>query len=381
MTLQRFNQLPRERVYPAVATLAAIEAETALRSVTRLYILSSATLAKPGGPVEAIARQLGTVCAGIGTALSEHTPLHAVIETAARLRAAEVDMIVAIGGGSVIDGAKAVKAAIAGGLDTVEAFAPFSAVNAAPAPVPTGGPTLIAVPTTLSAAEFSGTAGYTNPLSGLKEGLRAPHLAPAAVILDPDLALHTPLRLWTSSGVRAVDHAVETIFSPHAWTSLRAKAATGLAMLAEALRAAHADPADPSARSNAQQAVWLIGDCSAQLTMGASHGLGYLLGSIGHVPHGLTSCILLPTVVAWNTPMFPQAAQQVASALASDNAVDGLRSLIAALDLPTRISDCVADKNVLDAIAAYALNHPVVRVNPRPFADDAEVRALLERAW
>jgi maleylacetate reductase len=379
--MQRFNQLPRERVYPDASSLEAICAEMDLRGAQRVFIFSSATLERDNGPVQKLKDELGAQCAGVSTALSEHTPLAAVLEGSAAVQANEVDLIVAIGGGSVIDGAKAVKAAMAAKLESIRDFVPFSAASSNPIPMPTGGPPLIAIPTTLSAAEFSGTAGYTNPLSGLKEGVRAAHLAPSAVILDPDLALHTPLRLWTSSGIRAVDHAVEAIFNPGAWASLRAKAATGLTMLAEALRRAHADPTDRQARSDALQAVWLIGDCSPQVIMGASHGLGYLLGSLGGVPHGLTSCVLLPSVVAFNSETCPGAARQVAAALGVDDAANGLRALVSDLNLPTRISECVSDPAILERIATVALRHPVVRANPRPLADEAAILSLLKTAW
>jgi maleylacetate reductase len=379
--MQRFNQLPRERVYPDASALEAIRAEMDLRGARRVFIFSSATLARDDGPVAKLKDELGALCVGLNTGLSEHTPLEAVLAGAAAVRANGVDLIVAIGGGSVIDGAKAVKATMAAEIDSVDGFVPYSAASSNPMPMPAGGPSLIAIPTTLSAAEFSGTAGYTNPLSGLKEGVRAPHLAPSAVILDPDLALHTPIRLWTSSGIRAVDHAVETIFNLNAWASLRAKAATGLTMLADALRRAHADPTDRDARRDALQAVWLIGDCSPQLIMGASHGLGYLLGSLGGVPHGMTSCVLLPTVVAFNSETCPEPARQVADALRISDAAEGLRTLVAEFNLPTRISECVSDSAILDQIAAVALRHPVVRANPRPLADEATILLLLKTAW
>jgi maleylacetate reductase len=381
MTTPIFSQVPRDRVYPDSNVLWAIEAELDRRKVRRALILSSASLAGPGGPVRAIAEAIGPRCVGVGTMLREHTPLHGVIEAADVARAQGADALVAIGGGSVIDGTKVVKAALAANLTALEDFTQYSAVNVRALPAPEGGPPIIAVPTTLSAAEFTATGGYTNPLSGLKEGLRAPHLTPATVILDPDLACHTPLRLWNSSGLRSIDHAVETVFATGAWPALIAQAATGLTMLARALRDRSRHPDDRNFVRMAQQAVWLISDGPGQVPMGASHGLGYLLGSLGNVPHGMTSCVLLPAVIAWNTENFPIAGALVANALGADDAADGARALIVDLGLPTQIRDLGVAKGLLDDIASIALMHPVVRTNPRPFADGQAVRALLETAW
>ncbi|MBI1394318.1 MAG: iron-containing alcohol dehydrogenase [Alphaproteobacteria bacterium] len=381
MTLVCYRALPRERVYPDTPALEAVLAERDLAGGSRVLILSSATLAQPDGPVRKLEASLGEACAGVGTMLSEHTPLAAVLDARRLIEETSAELIVAIGGGSVIDGSKAVKAAIAANLYTFEDFARHSLATASPMPLPEGGPILMAIPTTLSAAEFTATAGYTNPLSGLKEGLRAPHLAPLSVALDPDLALATPLPLWTSSGMRAIDHAVETIFSPRVWPALQRQAATGLNMLARALRAAVDRPDDRFARRDGQQAVWLISDGPAQLTMGASHGLGYLLGTLGGVPHGLTSCVLLPETIRWNTQTCPQPAALVAEALGEKSAHDGIVSLLEDLGLPHRIGTLNVDKAILDSIAKHALTHPVVLANPRPFADREAVRALLERAW
>lgn len=376
-----FNHMPRDRIWIDADAADAIASELDRRGASRAIILCSATLNAPGGAGAAIIAALGDRVVGVFDGLSEHTPLAAVLAAAAQAKAADADILVAIGGGSVIDGAKVVKAALNAGLDTIAAFARHSMANPDSAPLPGGGLPLIAVATTLSAADFTCRAGYTNPLSGLKEGLHHLDLAPAAVILDPRLALHTPLRLWTSSGIRAVDHAVEGIFSPQSWPGLRAQAATGLQMLAQGLCASFADPVSIEARSQCQQGVWLVSDTCEQVRMGASHGLGYLLGTLGGVPHGITSCVLLPAVTAWNASECPDADALVARTLGAATASQGVAALVGGLGLPTRIRDLGVDKAVLDVIAGHAPRHPVVRNNPRSLADVAAVRALLETAW
>jgi maleylacetate reductase len=376
-----FNHMPRERIWIDARAIKAVGAELGRRGAARAMILVSATLNQPGAAGARLATSLGDRVVGVYDGLSEHTPLARVLEAAALATAAKADIIIAVGGGSVIDGAKVVKAACNAGLLSAEDFARHSMANPDARPLPGGGLALIAVPTTLSAAEFTCRAGYTNPLSGLKEGVHHPDLAPGSVVLDPELGLHTPVRLWTSSGIRAVDHAVEGIFSPQSWLGLRQQAAGGLSLLAQGLKESFADPASVPARSRCHQGVWQISDTCEQVRMGASHGLGYLLGTMGGVPHGMTSCVLLPSVAAFNAPACPEADALVAETLGAATAAEGLTALIGGLGLPTRIRELGIEKSVLDRIADYAPKHPVVRNNPRPLTDAASVRALLETAW
>lgn len=376
-----FNHMPRERIWIDANAVDAITSELDRRGVSRVVVMCSATLNQPEAAGAAIIAALGDRVVAVFDELSEHTPLASVLAASAFVKASDADSLIAIGGGSVIDGAKVVKAACNAGLQSAEDFARHSMANANAEPLPSGGLQLIAVPTTLSAAEFTCRAGYTNPLSGLKEGLHHLDLAPASVILDPNLALNTSIRLWTSSGIRAVDHAVEGIFSPQSWLGLRSQAAGGLKLLAQGLRDSFADPSSVSARSQCQQGVWQISDTCEQVRMGASHGLGYLLGTMGGVPHGMTSCVLLPWVAEWNASVCPEADALVAQTLGSRTAFEGIFALIDGLGLPTRIRDLGIDKAVLDRIADYAPKHPVVRNNPRSVFEPAAARALLETAW
>jgi maleylacetate reductase len=376
-----FNHMPRERIWIDADAVDAITSELDRRGLSRAAVLCSATLNQPGAEGAAIIAALGRRVVAIFDGLSEHTPLASVLAAADVVKSSQADILIAIGGGSVIDGGKVVKAACNAGLHSAEDFALYSMANANAEPLPSGGLPLMAVPTTLSAAEFTCRAGYTNPLSGLKEGLHHLDLAPTSVILDPELALNTSIRLWTSSGIRAVDHAVEGIFSPQSWLGLRSQAAGGLKLLAQGLRDSFVDPTSVSARSQCQQGVWQISDTCEQVRMGASHGLGYLLGTMGGVPHGMTSCVLLPWVAAWNASVGPEADALVAKTLGSRTASEGIFALIDGLGLPTRIRDLGIDKAVLDRIADYAPKHPVVRNNPRSVVEPAEARALLETAW
>ena len=159
----------------------------------------------------------------------------------------------------------------------------------------------ISVPTTIAGGEFSAIAGVTNARTKVKEMLRHALVMPRAVILDPAITVHTPEWLFLSTGIRAVDHCVEGMCSREAHPYADAQALHGLSMLAKALPRVKADAQDLEARMNCQIGTWLsTGPLASGVPMGASHGIGYVLGAVYGVPHGYTSCVMLPYVMRWN---------------------------------------------------------------------------------
>jgi alcohol dehydrogenase class IV len=121
-------------------------------------------------------------------------------------------------------------------------------------------------------------------------------------MLDPAITVHTPEWLWLSTGIRAVDHCVEGICSAEANPYADAQALHGLSLLTRGLPRVKADPADIEARLDCQIGSWLsMGPLASGVPMGASHGIGYVLGAAFDIPHGHTSCIM-PAVMRWNKP-------------------------------------------------------------------------------
>jgi hypothetical protein len=157
------------------------------------------------------------------------------------------------------------------------------------------------VPTTLSAGEFSAIAGVTDERHWVKELFQHARIIPRAVVMDPAVTVHTPEWLWLSTGIRAVDHCVEGICSGEANPYADAQALHGLALLCRGLPRVKADPGDLAARLDCQIGSWLsMEPLASGVPMGASHGIGYVLGAVFDVPHSHTSCIMLPAVMRWN---------------------------------------------------------------------------------
>lgn len=281
-------------------------------------IVSSATLYRDTAMVSGLEQTLKPHHLATFTKLSQHTPAAAVEELATLLRELRADAVVSVGGGSVIDGCKAALHSRGAG----------SAVH-------------LALPTTLSGAEFTATAGVTDAGTGQKRSVFDRRAAPRVVILDPEITLATPERLWLASGIRAVDHAVETVLSP-----IQDELCTHLAL--EALRHLRSDlpqcrrePEDLSARHRAQVAAWWAALGLASVPMGPSHSLGRLLGAPFEIPHGITSCVLLPAVISQIARSEPSRMAPLVSAFevaGPQEVADGCRALIAGLGLPTTLA-------------------------------------------
>jgi len=159
---------------------------------------------------------------------------------------------------------------------------------------------MIAVPTTLSAAEFNNQAGVTDAARRVKQSYLHPLAVPKAVILDPQATVATPMELLLSTGMRSMDHAVERWCATASLPLSDALSMHAMQMLASGLPKVQAAPQDLDARGDCQVAMWLsLLPHTAGVPFGASHGIGYILGGACGVPHGVTSCLMLPAVLEY----------------------------------------------------------------------------------
>src|SRR5712691_5838646 len=317
--------------------------EARRREAERVFLMASGTLNRTTDEIARVGRALGNRFAGLFDHMPPHTPRHAVVEAAAMARDAGADLIVTVGGGSVTDGAKAVQLCLANDIRSAEAIdalrpvaGPDGVLGAAPAMKPPAVPQ-ITVSTTLSAGEFSAIAGGTDEHTRVKELIRHPGIMPRAVVLDPAVTVHTPEWLFLSTGIRAVDHCVEGVCSGEANPYGDAQALHGLALLCRGLPRVKADAGDVAARLDCQLGSWLsMGPLAGGVPMGASHGIGYVLGAVFDIPHGHTSCIMLPAVMRWNKPVNAERQALIAAAMGhpGEDAGDVLDAFIRGLGMP-----------------------------------------------
>jgi maleylacetate reductase len=368
-----------EVVFGRPAAEAVVAQMDRLRAA-RAFLMVSGTLNRTTDEIEKIRNALGDRCAATFDAMPPHTPREAVIAAAEQARAANADLIVTVGGGSITDGAKAVQLCLANHVRTVDGIDRLRTVKGVVPAVTAPTVRQISVPTTIAGGEFSSAAGVTNQRTKVKEMLRHALTIPRAVILDPTITVHTPEWLFLSTGIRAVDHCVEGLCSREAHPYADAQSLKGLSMLAQALPRVKANPRDLDARMDCQIGTWLsMGALSAGVPMGASHGIGYVLGAVYDVPHGYTSCVMLPSVMRWNKSINADRQVLVSEAMGhpGKDAADVLDAFIRGLGLPRSLQDVRIGPEHFDRIAEAAMATPWVPRNPRKIDGPAQVREIL----
>ena len=368
---------------------AAVVASADHHGARRVFVVSTRSLAGlQAGPLQRIVAALGPRHAGTFAEVRAHSPREDVIAAAAAARAAGADLLVAVGGGSVIDATKAVQLCLWLGLDAPDAMEPYR--GGAPAELarriePPADPIrMVAVSTTLSASEFTSSAGVTESRSHAKQMFAHRLLVPREVVLDPAATLDTPDWLLYATGIRAVDHAVESYCSPLANPATEASSLQGLRLLHRSLPQIQADPRALRPRLDAQFGMWqAITAAASGAGTGASHGIGYVLGATFGVPHGHTSCVMLPAVLAWNAAVNADRQRALSEAMGAPDrpAAELVAALIAALGQPGSLRAVGLRRDDLDTVAERALGYAPVRANPRPIRSAADVREILELAW
>lgn len=373
----------QERVVHGKPAAEAVPAEIERIGAKRVLLLTTQSLTN-SRLIRGVASALGDRCVGRFAAIRAHSPREAVITGAALARELEADHLLAVGGGSVIDATKTMLLALwreVHDVDTLSTLAPKRGTGPM-APLDSDRMRMTAVPTTLSAAEFTSSAGISDVQRKVKLSFSHPRMTPIAVILDPAATLETPMELMLSTGMRAMDHAVER------WCSIRPHplgdglALQAMAMLAANLPAIKARPDDLDPRLNCQLAAWLTQVSAIPgVPNGASHGIGYILGAYAGVPHGITSCISLAATLEWNEPVNAERQRAIAEKLGRPGArpCDVMRDFVWALGLPTRLGDVgIAADRIPELARQYDGTGPIA-TNPRPVrgADDlAEILKL-----
>jgi maleylacetate reductase len=368
-----------EVVFGRPAATAVVEQVDRL-GASRAFLMVSGTLNRETDEIEKIRSSLGARCAATFDAMPPHTPREAVMAATEQARAAGADLIVTVGGGSITDGAKAVQICLANDVRSIDDIDRVRTNKGVVPPMAAPSVRQISIPTTIAGGEFSALAGVTNQQTKVKEMLRHDLVMPRAVILDPAVTLHTPEWLWLSTGIRAVDHCVEGLCSREAHPYADAQALRGLSMLTQALPRVKADPNDLDARMDCQIGTWLsMGPLSSGVPMGASHGIGYVLGAVFGVPHGYTSCVMLPSVMRWNKSDNAERQALVSAAMGKpgEDAGDVLDKFIRDLRLPRSLQDVRIGPEQFDRIAQQAMGTPWIPRNPRKIDGPAQVREIL----
>jgi maleylacetate reductase len=272
--------------------------------------------------------------------ISQHAPMPEIEAAIHEADKAGVDGVVSFGGGSAIDAGKILAVRVGSHRGYLEHGLPH-----------------VSIPTTLSVAELAASAGFTDE-TGTKGGMRDPRLLPDAVIYDPEVTLGTPMQLWLSTGIRALDHAAEGVLADgdHPFSDVMSLEA--VRRLFKALPAARAQPNDVDRRSQCQLAAWFSFTLPGASASGLSHVMGKQIGARHGIPHGVTSCLLLPHVLRYLGPLKPERMAELSRATGTDAPAD-VERLIGELGLPRHIAAYgISERELRTAASELAGKYP-----------------------
>ncbi|MGW3148233.1 maleylacetate reductase and hydroxyquinol 1,2-dioxygenase domain-containing protein [Streptomyces sp. NPDC001177] len=335
------------RVVFGAGTADRLPDEVRRLGASRVLLLSSPPLAQASARVrEALA---GLVAAEFDGAVM-HTPVDVTERALTVLREAGADCLVAVGGGSTTGLSKALA-------------------------LRTGLPQLI-VPTTYAGSEVTPVLGETR--DGRKMTQSSPAILPETVVYDVDFTLSLPPAMSLTSGVNALAHAVEALYSADANPVTDGLALDAVSRIARALPRLAADPADRQTRADLLHAAWLAGTCLATVGMGLHHKLCHTLGGSFDLPHAETHTVVLPHAMAYNAPAVPDVMRRIADALGVADAPGGVYDLIASLGGPTSLRDLGMPESGPARAAELATATPYP--NPRELTTEG-ITELLTGAW
>lgn len=382
------NLTRMEKVTLGVPAAEAVAGEAQRLDARRVFILAGGSLARGTDEIRRIESALGSRHAATHTGIRPHAPRSDILKAADHARDVKADLVVTVGGGSVTDAGKIMLICLKHDIRSVEGFEPYrtSVDDAGNMVMPEfAAPDIrvICVPTTLSGGEFNPLSGATDEAIKQKQPYTQDLMVPVSVVLDPAITVHTPEWLWLSTGVRAVDHASETLGSFLSNAFFDGIAESALRLLADGLPRVKQDPSDLEARLACQIGAWqsmipIVGG----VPMGASHAIGHVLGGTCDVSHGHTSCIMAPYVQAWNSSVNAERQKRISNALgdAGASASQLLDALIRGLGMPRTLGEVGVGTDKFRLIAEYTLEDMWGRTNPRKINGAEDVLEVLHLA-
>jgi maleylacetate reductase len=341
-----YNGLPARVVFGAGA-LARLPEELDRLGARRALVLSTPEQADSARQV---ANALGARCAGTYDQAAMHVPVEIAEDARRAARQLGADCCVTVGGGSTTGLGKAI---------------------ALTSSVP-----ILAVPTTYAGSEMTPIYGITE--GGAKKTGRDVRVLPKTVIYDPTLTLSLPPALSAASGMNAIAHAVEALYSHEGNPIVSLMAEDGIRALASALPVIVQKPTDVSSRSDALYGAWLCGVVLGSAGMALHHKLCHVLGGSFNLPHAETHSIVLPHAVRYNHDAAPEAMARIRKAIQAEDAAAGIYDLEKRLGLPMRLADVGMKEGDLERAARIATEAPYP--NPRK-VDYAAVLQLLRSAY
>jgi alcohol dehydrogenase class IV len=360
-----------EKVIFGPGAIVRVPAEIDHLGKKRAFVVTGKSISTKTDLVPKLEALLGARFAGAYNGCQQHVPSRAVDEAVAAAHTADADIIISFGGGSTVDTAKITTLRLLGER-------PHDAIPH------------IAIGTTLSASEFTAVAGITDKSTGIKSICRDPRIVPNIVVLDPEVTVATPSELWAATGIKALDHAVEALWSLNAQPITDVLAMQAIRNLKKFLPMSIKEPDNMEARGECQLAAWLSIFGMANVGVRLSHIIGHQIGARWNIPHGVTSCIALAPCMRFLAPETLDRQALIANALGvgtagltpeavAAGAAEAVEVLIDSFGLPRRLRDVGADESALPSLAHAIIEETSIWHNQQ--SGEVALLALLKSMW
>ncbi len=391
-----FDPPVQSRVIFGLGKVATLKDEVVQLGGHRALILSGKAVAESTSAVKQVAQALGDSCVGIYSGLSQRAPLASAVAAAAMAVEKGADTLVGVGGSTVSDASRMIAVMIAEGINTEARLRSLAEESQGTLRPDLAGKQLlyqVSIPTTLSAGEFNtGGGNVLDEQAGHKIRVRHPDLFANLIVLDPEMTEGTPDWLWLSTGVKAMDHCIERLYSAGNQPAIDAPILSAAEKLFRYLPRSREQDKDLDARLQCLLAAWLSMMGAPNFAMGLSHAMGHIIGVKYSVGHGYTSCVTQPYVMEYNRSA--SAAKQALLAKAAGLDTDGLSDEAAAVDaakavdrfilelgMPHRLRELEVPRADFPEIAQLTIGDGGCLTNPIPITHVDQVMEVLDAAF
>jgi maleylacetate reductase len=355
----------------------------------RLMLCTTGSLRR-GGHIKLVEEALGSRLVAVFEHVQPHVPDFQVAEALELASENEIDALIGMGGGSPIGMAKAISRA----LEEKRTGQPARAA------IPIDQPLIpvVAIPTTYAGSEMTPTFGITYHNDGVARKVTQTDakITPKLVMYDPLLTLHLPPEITASTGINALAHCIEALYSITRNPLSTSVALSGVHSVYTALPRCYVDGNDLEARTEMLLGAFLAGSALSHVSMALHHGLCHILGGTAGVPHGVANSIMLPHALRFNidatAPQLARAAEAmcigrdksgpyISDEAVAEEVVERIYALIGQMKLPQHLRSVGVKETDLPNLAQLALQSRAVQSNPKPITNAAQIEAVLRAAW
>ena len=392
-----FNPTAPSRVIFGHGKTETLGSEVSDLGGKRALVLSGRTVAEQTDAVSRTQSALGDAAVGVYSGLTQRAPLATAVEAANLAVSLGADTLVGVGGSTISDAARMIAVLMADGISTVEELRERGHREDGMLHPDLDGkalPLQVSIPTTLSAGEFNmGGGNVLDDGEGHKIRVGHPKLYADLIVLDPDMTAGTPDWLWLSTGVKALDHCIERLYSRGNQPAIDAPILSAAETLFRYLpRSRQAEDGDGEARLQCLVAAWMSMMGAPNFAVGLSHAIGHIVGVKYAVGHGYTSCVTQPYVMEYNRPA--SAGKQALLARAAGHDTAGMSNEAAAelaartvddfilgLGMPHRLRELEIPEDDLPEIAELVLTDRGCQTNAIAITEQEQVMEVLRRAF